>query len=111
GAGQTFVSWSDQGGRSHAITTPSSDTTYTAIFTPNYARPRGATNTRVPQVPDYRPCNNPNSTHGGGLSFGSCLTPKPKSNYLTLGTGDSNGLSTQSVGYVRFHAVLGDSGT
>ncbi len=59
GQGQNFVSWSDGGAPSHAITTPTTDTTYTATFTPNYVRPRGAQKTSVPLVPAYRRCTAP----------------------------------------------------
>jgi hypothetical protein len=111
GVGETFVSWSDRGAQSHAITTPSTDTTYTATYTPNYIRPRGATTLRVPLVPAYRPCVAPNSTHGGELAGPSCAPPKPYSNAATLGTIDSNGQATRASGYVQLHSIQGDSST
>jgi hypothetical protein len=109
--GDTFLSWSDGGAPSHTITTPSTDTTYTATFTRNYARPRGATEVRVPLVPSYRRCNQPDRTHGAPLAYGSCSSPRLISNYLTLGTPDANGLAAQSFGVVRFTAVPGNTST
>jgi glucose/arabinose dehydrogenase/PKD repeat protein len=111
GQGQTFVNWSDGGTRSHTITTPSDDTTYTATFTPNYPRPRGATPFDVPLVPAFRPCAAPNSTHGSPLAFGSCSPPVLASSYLTVGTPDANGRPPKSIGWVRFKVVRGDPST
>ena len=41
GQGQTFVSWSDGGAISHPITTPPTETTYTASFTSKIPAPEG----------------------------------------------------------------------
>lgn len=111
GKGETFVSWSDEGARSHTITTPSTDTTYTATFTRNYARPRGADLGGIPLVPAYRRCTNADLTHGSPLAFGSCSSPALMSNTLTMGTPDANGLKAQSVGFAHFRAVVGSSST
>ena len=79
GQGQNFVSWSDGAAPSHAITTPPTDSTYTATFTPNYVRPSGAQKTRVPLVPAHRRCTAPNRTHGAPLSYPSCTPAAPAS--------------------------------
>ena len=55
GTGVTFVSWSDGGARAHDITTPAAAATYTARFTDSYARPQGATPSRLSLVPAYPP--------------------------------------------------------
>jgi PKD repeat protein len=111
GQGQTFVSWSDGGAATHSITTPPTETTYTASFTSKYARPRGASPTRVALVPAYRPCIAPNRVHGSPLLHPSCSPPARSSGYATVGTPDANGLVAGSIGFVRFRAVLGNTST
>ena len=111
GQGHTFVSWSDGGAPSHPITTPPTDTTYTALFTRNYARPRGATPTRVPLVPAQRPCVAANSLHGPPLLHPSCSPVRRFSTDATIGTPEANGLPARSIGYVRLRTVLGDPDT
>jgi glucose/arabinose dehydrogenase/PKD repeat protein len=111
GQGHTFVSWSDGGALSHPITTPPTDTTYTALFTRNYARPRGATPTRVPLVPAQRPCVLPTSVHGPPLLHPSCSPVRRFSTDATIGTPEANGLPARSIGYVRFRTVVGDPDT
>ncbi len=73
-----------------------------------YARPKGATPTRVSLVPAYKPCTAPNTTHGAPLSFGSCRAPAQRSASLTVGTFDANGNEANSIGSVRFDVVPGD---
>ena len=75
---------------------------------PSYARPKGATPFRVPLVPSYRQCTSPNRQHGAPLAFGSCAAPHLASGVLTVGTSDSNGQATNSVGSVRFDVIAGD---
>jgi PKD repeat protein len=111
GRGLTFVSWSDGGGQTHTTTLPGNDFTYSAAFTPNYARPRGAALIRVPLVPAYRSCAAPNRFHGAPFAFGSCAPPQQTSPYATLGTGDANGLPAESVGFLRVKAIGGDPST
>jgi hypothetical protein len=76
-----------------------------------YPRPKGATPLRVPLVPAFRACNTPNSSHGAPLSFGSCSPPVLRSDYLTVGTADSNGKPTNSIGSVQFDVQPGDPNT
>jgi glucose/arabinose dehydrogenase/PKD repeat protein len=111
GQGETFLKWSDGGARTHTITTPQSPATYTATFTRSYVRPKGASPLKVPLVPAYRPCTSPNRTHGPPLAFGSCSPPVQASDYVTVGTADSNGYPTTSTGLARFTSLIGDPTT
>jgi glucose/arabinose dehydrogenase/PKD repeat protein len=109
--GQTFRSWSDGGAQRHTITTPASDTTYTALFTTGYARPAGAGPLRVSLVPAYRPCESPGATHGPPLDEPSCRPPVQASDYTTVGTPDANGFPARSTGRARFQVLRGDPAT
>jgi glucose/arabinose dehydrogenase len=79
--------------------------------TPNYARPRGATPTRVSLVPAYTACTSGNRTHGAPLAFSSCAPPAQQSAFLTVGTPDANGSQANSAGAVIVSAVLGNPST
>jgi hypothetical protein len=73
----------------------------------NYARPKGASPTRIALVPAYKPCDPsgdppPNSAHSGAINSPSCVPPRPESAYLTVGTPDFNGEGANSIGYVLF---------
>jgi Tol biopolymer transport system component len=68
----------------------------------NYARPRGATPTRISLTPAYKQCTAPNTTHQAPLAFTSCNPPQPESTFLTVGTPDFNGAGAQSVGSALF---------
>lgn len=111
GRGETFVSWSDSGAQTHTITTPAQKTTYVATFTPNYARPRGASPIRLSLVPAYRPCAVPNSLHGRPLASQSCVPPRPASPYATVGTPDANHRRAGSTGFVFLKAIVGNPST
>jgi hypothetical protein len=65
-----------------------------------YPRPRGATPLRASLVPAFRQCTAPNRTHGAPLAFPSCGPPSQVSQDLTVGTGDANGQTAASTGYV-----------
>ena len=67
-----------------------------------YARPKGATPVTVPLTVAYRACASPNRLHGGVPAGGSCAPPEPASAHLTVGTADSNGSATNSVGSVSY---------
>ena len=83
-----------------------------ASFAPSGpARAKTASPTYVPLVPAYRNCTAPNRAHGGGLSYQSCSNPTRASQYLTVGTPDSNQLAANSTGFVRYAAVIGDPNT
>jgi hypothetical protein len=76
-----------------------------------YARPKGATPFRASLVPAYEQCTSSNSTHGAPLSFPSCRPAAPVSQYLTIGTPDSNGLAARSEGSLTVRAQPGDTAT
>jgi hypothetical protein len=111
GMGETFVSWSDGGAAAHTITTPATDASYVANFTPSYVRPKGATPLRVPLVPAFMACASPNRTHGAPLAYGSCAPPTQASSNLTVGTLDANGVPDQAIGFVTLRAIVGNSST
>jgi hypothetical protein len=76
----------------------------------NYARPRGASPFQTYLVPAYKPCTAPNRTHGSPLAFPSCSPPTQASDYLTLGTPDSNGAGANGRASVFYAARTGDAG-
>jgi hypothetical protein len=78
---------------------------------PPYPRPKGATPLYVPLVVAYGACNSPNEVHAVPLAFGSCKPPNPRSEYLTVGTPDANGLEANGVGAVHFGVARGDAST
>jgi hypothetical protein len=78
---------------------------------PSYVRPKAASPFRVSLTPAYRECASPNRTHGPPLAFDSCNPPQLVSPQLTLGTADSNGQVTNSVGSLKLTVVPGDPAT
>ena len=78
---------------------------------PAHVRPKGAGPIRVSLVPAYLPCEAPDRTHGPPLAFPSCGSPQPESPFLTVGTADSNGAPTKSIGFVRLSVFAGDPST
>jgi hypothetical protein len=74
----------------------------------HYARPKGASPTRVSLVPAYQPCTSPNRTHGPPLAFGSCNPPTRVPGQLTIGTFDANGQPANSVSYIRINPIRGN---
>jgi hypothetical protein len=75
-----------------------------------HVRPKGANPFYSALVPAYQQCSAPDRTHGPPLSFGSCSSPSPTSQYVTVGTPDANGAAAKSVGSVRWTAYLGVPG-
>ena len=75
------------------------------------ARPKAATPIDAPLVPVYAPCSAPDRVHAAPLSYGSCSSPVLASQYLTIGTPDSNGLILKAVGFVHMRTINGDPGT
>jgi hypothetical protein len=65
----------------------------------------------VPLVPAYEECTAPDREHGPPLAFPSCSEPTQASQLLTVGTADSNGRPTRSVGYARIQVLRGDPAT
>lgn len=82
----------------------------TQAATASHPRPKGATPVRIPLVPAYASCTAPNRTHGAPLTFPSCSPPAPTSNYLTVGTPDSNAAGANFVGSVTIRAMAADVG-
>ncbi len=76
-----------------------------------YARPRGASPMRLPLVPSYAPCTQPNSLHGAPLAHESCAPPVRRSSNLTLGSPDANGRPAASSGFARIVVAAGDPAT
>jgi hypothetical protein len=70
-----------------------------------YPRPSGAPKTTVSLVPAYRACGTPNETHGPPLAEPSCSPAAPASDFLTVGTTDSNGAAAASTGSVTYKAM------
>jgi plastocyanin len=67
---------------------------------PGYPRPKGATPLRASLAPAFKPCTSSNRTHGSPLSHPSCNPPVQVSNFLTVGTPDSNSVGANSFGSV-----------
>ncbi len=74
-----------------------------------YPRPRGATPLRVPLVPAFAQCTSGNRSHGPPLSFSSCRPPVQRSGRLTVGTPDSNGRGVNSIGFVEYKVIVGNT--
>jgi hypothetical protein len=72
----------------------------TQIAGATHVRPKGASPVRLSLVPAYNSCASPNRTHGAPLAFPSCSPPVQSSNFLTVGTPDSNGAGANSVGFL-----------
>ena len=73
-----------------------------------YVRPRGATPFVASLVPAFKPCVNPDATHGAPLAFPSCRPPVQESPNATVGTPDANGKPANSVGSVKLAVGTGD---
>jgi hypothetical protein len=78
---------------------------------PLYARPKGATPIQVSLVPSYKPCASPDREHGSPLVAGACSSPQQTSDFLTMGTLDSNGQPAKFHGLMQFDVIKGDPAT
>ena len=76
-----------------------------------YPRPRGTARSFVSLVIAYDACASPDAEHGAPLSFGSCTSPDPSSQWLTAGTPDANGRPSRFRGAVKFKTVNGNAST
>lgn len=74
----------------------------------SYARPKGATPTRIALVTANNQCTAPNRTHGAPLAFPSCAPAQLSSGQLTVGTGDSNARPALMQASLRFDVSGGD---
>jgi hypothetical protein len=70
-----------------------------------YARPKAATPTTVALVPAFKQCTSGNATHGAPLAVPSCSPPDMSSDYLTIGTPDTNGQPPNFSGNVTLKTV------
>jgi hypothetical protein len=91
--------------------TDTSQDVYSDSVVNGYARPKGATPILFALVPSYNACTAPNRTHAPPLAGSSCNPPAQASSYLTVGTGDANGKTPNSIGSVRLDAVAGIAST
>jgi calcineurin-like phosphoesterase family protein len=73
-----------------------------------YARPRAASPTSIAMVPAFEPCATANATHGAPLASPSCNPPRLASQYLTVGTPDTNGNGANFTGRLEL-ATVGES--
>jgi len=107
------ASCSNGSGPSNITVGPEQTVTCRFVNARGFARPRGASPTRVALVPAYQACTSPNRTHGGppALAKPSCTPPAQESPRLTLGTADANGQAAQSVGFVVLKAINGNPST
>jgi hypothetical protein len=85
--------------------------TCTFLNTRSYVRPKAASPFRVPLVPAFQTCVSPNRTHGPPLVHPSCNPPVQTSDFLTVGSPDSNGKTANSVGRLRLDAIIGNPST
>jgi hypothetical protein len=79
--------------------------------TNGYARPKGASPSNVRLVPAFAQCSGSSPAgmkHGAPLAQPSCSPPVQTSNYLTIGSPDTNGFPSNSTGVVTFK-VVGES--
>jgi WD40 repeat protein len=82
-----------------------------AAIEPGYPRPKGATPVQASLAIAYRNCFAPDREHAPPLTGPSCSSPVPASDYLTVGTLDSNGLPAKFIGLVTLYARPGNPAT
>jgi hypothetical protein len=68
----------------------------TTIYGP--ARPKTATPTNIRLAPAYKPCMSANAAHGAPLEVASCSPAQQSSDFLTVGTPESNALQAAFAG-------------
>jgi dipeptidyl aminopeptidase/acylaminoacyl peptidase len=73
-----------------------------------YPHSRGATPMRIPLVPAFNQCTDPNRQHGEPLAFGACAPAAAASTHLTLG--DGHHTPAKSIGSVVLRVVSGEPG-
>jgi WD40-like Beta Propeller Repeat len=102
----------DGSGQTNLTNNPADDVLFDWLSVPQtYARPKGATPFKTYLVVAYKSCPAFNRTHGAPLAFASCTPPQQASDWLTLGTADSNGKPTTSVDSVRYDVLAGNPAT
>jgi hypothetical protein len=86
-------------------------TMVTAYAFATHPRPQGATPDRDAFVVAYDPCTTPNTTHDGVYTAGSCDPPVKSSEWLQVGTFESNGAAAEFSGFVKNKVIIGDPTT
>jgi hypothetical protein len=91
----------DGSGQTNITGTPAASEFYPAWqpVPQSYVRPAGATPVRVPLVPAFERCNDPNREHGTPLDHPSCAPPDHKALYMTMGA--------KAAGFVRLAVQAG----
>jgi hypothetical protein len=115
----SFVDASDNGSRVFfetgdqlvAADTDDQSDVYASVDNGIYPRSKGATPFSVPLVIAYRDCTSANTVHGAPLANPSCTPPVPTSDWLRVGTPDSNGAGARSIGFVLLKTIVGNSST
>jgi hypothetical protein len=75
-----------------------------------YPHPRGATPMRLPLVPAFEQCTDPDATHGAPLSFPSCKPPVQASSTVTFGN-DAEGVQARFTGFLAMKVLNDDPST
>jgi Tol biopolymer transport system component len=75
-----------------------------------FIRPKSAPLIMASLVPAFNNCSAPNQTHGPSLAFPSCAPPVGSSTAVTIGTLNSNGAASNSVGSIILKAKAGAPG-
>jgi Tol biopolymer transport system component len=112
GGWEVYVMSADGSGATRLTDDPSTTVyNYQADWQPipinSYPRPKGATPLFTYLTVAYKPCASPNKQHGSPLAVLSCSPPQQASDYLTVGTLDSNGQKANSIGSVRYDVKPG----
>jgi hypothetical protein len=104
---------SDGSGQSRLLISTSEDLRpdWQPVPIDSYPRPKGATPFQTFFTVAYEQCTATNEMHGAPLVAPSCSPPIQTSDYLTVGTLDSNGQRANSYGYLRADVQGGDAGT
>jgi hypothetical protein len=77
----------------------------------SYPRPKGATPVFTSLAVAYKPCTSNNRQHGPPLAGLSCSPPLQTSDYLTVGTLDSNGQKANATAWVGQRTIVGNPST
>jgi plastocyanin len=80
----------------------------TVAVNTGYPRPKGASPLKASLVVAYKQCTTPNRQHGPPLANPSCNPPAQESDWLTVGSPDSNMAAANSTGSVKLIAQPGD---
>jgi len=76
-----------------------------------YPRPAATSPMRVPLVPAFEQCTDPNTSFAWSSGVAACNPPVPSSGELTVGTPDFNGKPPRSQGSMTLAIRIGDPAT